>query len=300
MLWSKSSFLKQTGGWGQQYALITGASQGLGKALAEECARRGLNLALVALPQSGLGQTAQEIAGRYAVRTEFLELDLTLAAGPEALCRWVGERGLDVAVLINNAGVGYNARFEDSSLRDNERCILLNNLALVKITRLLLPQLRRHPRAYILNVASLAAFFPMPSMPVYAPSKAFVLSFTLALRAELRGSSVSASALCPNGIRTNAECCRQIEAAGLAGRLTCLDPDQVAIYALRKMLEGRAVIIPGWLNRLAAGVSRLVPQSAVYAVVAAFWGKTAAVRQQAREVRVEGPGTEIVDKVQAC
>jgi short-subunit dehydrogenase len=199
----------------QTWVVVTGASQGLGRALCDECARRGLNIVLVALPGQGLEQTAHEISERYEVRTDFCETDLTAPGGPEALAQWIGDMGYDVSVLINNAGVGYNRRFEDSTLRENEVCILLNNLALVKLTRLMLPQLRRHPQARVLNVASMAAFFPMPFMPVYAPSKAFILNFSLALRAELSGSPVSVSVLCPNGIRTNQDAIAKIEQGGL-------------------------------------------------------------------------------------
>ncbi len=257
------------------WALITGASQGLGQALAEECARRGMDLILVALPGSGVGLVAQDIGRRHRVSAACYAVDRTAPDGPESLVRWLQEKDLHPALLINNAGVGYNSRFEDSTLHENESCILLNNLALVKLTRLLLPELRGFERAHVLNVASLAAFFPMPFMPVYAPSKSFIVNFSLALREEMRGSSLGVSVLCPNGIRTNASCREKIAAGGLAARLTCMDAAQVAAYAVAGMLAGQALIIPGFLNRVIVTASKLVPQSTVYAVVAAFWGKTA-------------------------
>lgn len=183
-------------------ALITGASQGLGRAIAEQCARRGMNLILTALPNSGLAQTAIELSHRYGVRSDCMEIDLTEPQAPETLYGFILSRRLAVSILVNNAGVGYNSRFEDSNLQENERCILLNNLALVKLTYLMLPILKSQPESYILNVSSMAAFFPMPFMPVYAPSKAFILNFSLALGEELRATRVSVSVLCPNGIRT--------------------------------------------------------------------------------------------------
>ena len=259
----------------REYALITGASQGLGRAFAEECAQRGMDLILVALPESGLGQVAQDIATRYGVQTEYLETDLTTPGSPQAVYWWIADQGLPVSVLINNAGVGYNSRFEDSTLGENETCILLNNLALVKLTRLMLPQLRRQPRAFILNVASMAAFFPMPFMPVYAPSKAFVLNFSLALREEMRDTPVSVSVLCPNGIRTNQACREKIEAHGLAARITCMDADQVAACAVQRALAGKSVIVPGLVNQSIVALARFVPRSTVCAVVSRFWGKTA-------------------------
>jgi short-subunit dehydrogenase len=234
-----------------------------------------MNLALVALPDSGLPEAAHSIAQRHHRKTEYLELDLTAPGSPERLADWVADRGLPLSALINNAGVGYNSTFQDSTLRENESCILLNNLALVKVTHLLLPELLRRPQAFILNVASLAAFFPMPFMPVYAPSKAFILNFSLALRGELKATPVQVSVLCPNGIRTNAACREKIEAHGWMARLTCMNADQVAKYSVRQMLTGKAVIVPGVLNQVIAALSKVAPLAVIYAVVSAFWGRTA-------------------------
>jgi short-subunit dehydrogenase len=152
---------------------------------------------------------------------------------------------------------------------------LLNNLATVKLTHLLLPELRKRERAYVLNVSSLAAFFPMPFMPVYAPTKAFILGFSLALRQEMRDSPVSVSVLCPNGLRTRADCRNKIEQHGAIGQLFCMDAAPAAEYALRRTLSGAAIIVPGLLNRALAALSRLVPRTAILALVSAFWGKTA-------------------------
>jgi short-subunit dehydrogenase len=256
-------------------ALVTGASQGLGRAFAVELARRGMDLALVALPDSDLPELAQGLELVYGVRTAHLETDLTEPGSPEALVRWIRTQGLRVSMLVNNAGVGYNSRFEDSTLGENESCILLNNLALVKITRLLLPDLMRHPRAYVLNVASLAAFFPMPFMPVYGPSKTFILNFSLSLREEMAGTPVSVSVLCPNGIRTNGEAREKIEAHGWIGNMVSMDADQVVARALKGLHAGRAVIIPGAINQTLAWLGKHTPRWIVCPVVSAFYGKTA-------------------------
>ena len=255
-------------------ALITGASQGLGRAFAEACARRSIDLVLVALPDSGLDRVARGLELLYDVRTESVPMDLTRADSAETLVERVRETGLPVSMLINNAGVGYNARFEESTLGENESCVLLNNLALVKLTRLLLPELQRRERAFVLNVSSLAAFFPMPYMPVYGSSKAFILNFSLALRAEMRGTPVSVTALCPNGIRTNGEAKDKIEAHGIIGRWVSMDPEDVARTALDGMFARRAVIIPGFINQVLAAVGRHAPASVVCPVVSAFYGKT--------------------------
>lgn len=263
-------------GWASQCALITGASQGLGRAFAAECARRGMDLLLVALADSGLEQVARALSEQYGVRSEWIEMDLTALDGPERLSQWVSDLGCPLTMLINNAGVSYNSRFEDSTLQENESIILLNNLALVKITYLLLPELRKRDEAQILNVSSMAAFFPMPFVPVYAPSKAFILNFSLALRQEMLDSPVHVSVLCPNGIRTNPATMKRIAAHGLISRLTCMDPEPVAVYALRQTLARRAIIVPGFLNQVIRMVGQYAPRRTILAVVSAMWGKTAA------------------------
>jgi hypothetical protein len=257
------------------FVLITGASQGLGRAFAELWASWGVDLILTALPESGLEATAAELASNHGVRVEAFATDLTGRRGPEALAAWVAERRLPVSVLINNAGVSYNARFEDSTLRENESCILLNNLALVKMTRLLLPELRKRPRAYVLNVASLAAYFPMPYQSVYGPTKTFILNFSLALREELRTSDIRVSVLCPSGMPTTAASARKLAVGGRIARITSSTPERVAQIGTRQMLAGKAVIIPGLLNQIIARLSRVAPRALVYAVMNRIYAKTA-------------------------
>ena len=141
----------------ETFTVITGASQGLGKAFAEECAIRGRPLVLAALPDTGLLEVARWIERVHGVRVHPLEVDLAADGGPDRLARFVEENGLAVDTLINNAGVGFNGRFGESEPAHNETTIRLNMLAVVALTRLLLPTLRRGGRAHVLNVASLAA-----------------------------------------------------------------------------------------------------------------------------------------------
>jgi uncharacterized protein len=259
----------------ETFTVITGSSQGLGKAFAEECALRGRNLVLAALPDTGLLEVARWIERVHGVRVHALEIDLTSDDGPRSLARFVEEHGLAVDALINNAGVGFNGRFGESEPSHNETTIRLNMLALVTLTRLLLPELRRQGRAHVLNVASLAAYFPMPWLPVYSSSKSFVLAFSLALREELRATGVRVSVVCPNGIRTNRGARDLIAKQGLAGRLTCQYPEQVARAALAGLLAGRAVIVPGPVNRFIRFASGLVPRSVAMGVIGRRWNAEA-------------------------
>jgi short-subunit dehydrogenase len=241
------------------YCLITGASRGLGRALSEECARAWMNLILVSLPDTGLAGVATDLGQRYGIDVRFREIDLAEPDSPDTLLRWVREERLAVNMLINNAGMGAHGPFCESIPERNRAMIDLNVSALVHLTRLFLPELKRHRRAYILNVASLAAFYAMPYKPVYAPTKAFVLNFSLALRAELAGTTVTVSALCPGGIMTNEECRKLIAAQGFIGRISCHHPEEVARYALAQLLRNKAVIIPGLINKLARIMGTVVP-----------------------------------------
>jgi len=243
----------------QAFCLVTGASRGLGLALAEECARLEMNLILVALADTGLPEVSHNLAQRYGTDVKYREIDLSELESPDTLFHWVREQRLAVNMLINNAGIGAHGPFSESVPAHNRAMIDLNISALVQLTQLFLPELKRQSQAYILNVASLAAFYAMPYKPVYAPTKAFVLNFSLALRAELAGTTVTVSALCPGGILTNEECRKLIAAQGFIGRISCHHPEEVARYALGQLLRNRAVIIPGLINKLARIMGTVVP-----------------------------------------
>ena len=256
-------------------ALITGASQGLGRAFAEECAGRGMALVLAALPDTGLKELTRILERAYQVPIEAIECDLTRPEAPAEIAVRCRARGFEVDTLINNAGVGFTSRFAQSSATQNEATVQLNVAALVRLTHEMLPGLQEKRRGWILNMASLGAFFPMPSMPVYSSTKTFVLTFSRLLRAELRGSGVKVSALCSNGIRTNRATRELIERQGWAGRLTCRFPDEVARAGLRGLFRGTAVIVPGFTNRVLAGASPLVPQGLYMRVISRRWAPAA-------------------------
>jgi uncharacterized protein len=253
-------------------ALITGASQGLGRAFAEECAGRGMELVLVALPDTGLKEVARILEKAHQVRIETIEMDLTLADAPRALAAQCRAHGFEIDTLINNAGVGFTSRFCQTSHEQNEATILLNIAALVRLTHEMIPALMQRRQAWILNVGSVGAFFPMPSMPVYSCTKTFVFSFSRLLRAELRPCGIGVSVLCPNGIRTNRRTREMIDRQGWAGRATCRFPDEVARAGIRGLFRGTGVIVPGLLNRILIAASPFVPQAMYMRVISRRWG----------------------------
>jgi short-subunit dehydrogenase len=242
------------------YTLITGGSMGIGKALARECARRGMNLLLVALPGPELDQTADEIRSAYDVGVDTLGIDLTLPDSPGKVYEWCEGHAYQVDILMNNAGMAGSAIFETSSIEYSDERILLNIRALVILCRLFIPLLKQHEKAYILNTGSFSAYQPLPYKSVYAASKSFVLLFSQALNEELRDTSVNVTVVNPNGVRTNAGTYERINTHGrLVQGTLILDADRIARISVDSMLKGKEVVIPGCWNRFLLHITRLMP-----------------------------------------
>lgn len=243
------------------FTLVTGASSGIGKEIAWYCGSIGMNLILVSLPDEGLNEVALAIAERHSVKIVFFETDLTKLDSPEEIFNWTQAKGLDVNILINNAGVAGASVFEKSDIQYIDMRILLNIRALVMLSRLFLPGLKTHQNSYILNVGSLAGFFPIPYKCLYSASKAFVMYFSKALRHELKGTGVSVSVLCPNGVRTNPTTNARINSHGRIGQLTELSAGLVARKGIEGMLKHRLIIIPGKINYILLLFNRILPDS---------------------------------------
>lgn len=242
------------------YTIITGASSGLGRAFAIECASRKMNLILVSLPNEKLEKLSLELSSNYDVKIAFRELDLSQRDLVEDLAGWINENFL-INILINNAGVGGTLIFTESSVDYLDNIIQLNVRAMTLLTRLLLPQMKQTENGYILNVSSLAAFSPVPYKTVYPASKAFVHHFTRGLKTELKDTSVKVSVLNPGPIMTNSDVSHRISGQSSYVKLSIMSPERIAQIAIKKLLKGHSVIIPGFMNRLNAFLIRLVPES---------------------------------------
>jgi uncharacterized protein len=275
--------MRDVKGW----ALVTGASMGLGKALARECASRGYDLFLAALPGSGLPEAAASIAAESGASVDWLEADLTAEGALEAIMSRLEEGRRDVGLLVNNAGIGGVGLFRDLPLGHHEDTIRLNALALTGLTGRVVSKFAAGGRLRVLNVASLGALYPMPTLAVYSATKSFVLDFSLALREEL-APAVSVSVLCPNAIRTNQCVDDYLDGLGLASRLACMSPEDIARIALDGVERGRAVIIPGRFNRALAAVSRFVPRALVMKAVRHYWGGFAERDESVRTLAAGG------------
>lgn len=241
------------------YTLITGASEGFGKALALECASRKMNLILVALPFSGLANLAGYIKKNFEVRVVFFEYDLSGNQACYRLFNEISSQGLPVNILINNAGIGGTHFFDDRDAEFYSKQIELNVIVPTLMIRLFLNILELHRPAYILNVSSLASFFYLPGKQVYGATKSFLLSFSKSLRPELMKKKVYVSVVCPGGMNTNAALTMANFSQKGFNRWSIMNPEAVAKITINKMLKKKEVIIPGRWNRFFLFLDKILP-----------------------------------------
>lgn len=243
-------------------ALVTGASVGIGRAFAEELARRGNDLVVVARNVSQLDDLASSLRSRHSVEVEVLPADLTLTADVAEVAARLVASDRPVSVLVNNAGRGSHGPFAEAALDDQTGQIDLNVRSLVELTHAALSVMVPRGSGAILNVASVAAFQPVPKESVYAATKAFVLSFTEGVHEELRGSGVKICALCPGFTRTEFQERASIDTSALPS-FAWQEADTVARAGLSALEAGRAVCVPGGVNKVLGGVTRVTPRSVV-------------------------------------
>lgn len=249
-------------------ALVTGASSGIGVAIARELARRGHAVTLVAREADRLRDIAAEINGQHGVRAEWVAMNLIDASARDRLASVVAERGQVVDVLVNDAGMGTLGPFHELPVSREIDMIRLNVETVVALCGAFVPGMVQRGRGAILNVASVSAFMPVPRQATYSASKAFVLTFTEALTLDLHGTGVTATALCPGPVKT--------EFAGLIEGLPdalFVDPARVAREAIDGMERGRRTVIPGAGNALNAILGRYAPRPLFMQYARRFWPK---------------------------
>jgi len=241
----------------QEFALITGASAGLGRAFAFELAKRKKNLIMIALPNEGLKELSEELA-LYRVEVHYLETDLIEHSNVMEMTQWVNAQ-FNVSMLINNAGMGGTRRFLEADTKYLNSIIQLNVMSTSLITRELLPNLMRQKQSYILNVSSMAAFSPMGFKTVYPASKAFIHHFTRGLYQELKNTNVFVSVVNPGPMKTNRDVSARIDRQGFFGRLGLLTPEEVAKISVSQLLKRDTMIMLNWMNGLNWLLMKVVP-----------------------------------------
>lgn len=246
------------------YALITGASKGLGYMLAQSLARRGYHLIMVSLPGENLEQKAREIQAETNIDARYYECDLTQKKELERLVFWV-KQNFSLQILINNAGMGCTKAFDELTVDQTDQILSLNIRSVVLLTHALLPLLQKQKQAYVLNISSLAAFLPMPYKSVYPASKSFIYSFSRGLYAELKGSNVFVGVVHPGGMVTNPEVSQRIRKADGITKATILSVEHTAEICIRRLLKQHPMIIPGLMNKLVWLITRIVPDGWILA-----------------------------------
>jgi short-subunit dehydrogenase len=238
----------------QHYALITGASGGIGKELAYQFAKDGHPLILVARSADKLTAIGENLKSTYDIEVITVVKDLSREEEIQSLYEELKNKEMHVDYLVNNAGFGLYGKFIETAL-DEE----LNIRALTHLTKLFLPDMVKRNRGKILNIASVAAFMPGPLMTVYYATKAYVLSFTEALENESKGMNVTVSALCPGPTKTGFSDRAQLSNSKLF-QSGAMDVETVTKVGYKKFMKGQTVIVPGVQFRLATFIPRFVPR----------------------------------------
>jgi short-subunit dehydrogenase len=250
--------------------LITGASSGLGEEFAIQLAREKHDLVLVARREDRLRDVASRARSLGAGKVTVIASDLGRAAAADELFKQVRADGVDIDYLVNNAGFGTRGRFDQVPLDREIEEINLNINALVALTHLFLPAMVAAKGGTIINVASTAAFQPVPWMATYAATKAFVLSFSEALSTELQGTGVTVLALCPGPTRTEFQKVADVEHSAMPS-FAYMDAPTVVRQAIDSARRGKAIRINGVINTIMAQTTRIVPRSLVRRISGAMF-----------------------------
>ncbi|MBX7182029.1 MAG: SDR family oxidoreductase [Bacteroidia bacterium] len=244
------------------FTLVTGASKGLGKAFAYECAERGMNLLLTARSLHLLEPIAEDIRKKgLVVHTH--SCDLLDHVAYRKIFDWINDEGFQVNMLINNAGMGFYGKFDEQSLEKHLEVMHLNMDAMVKMAHAFLNHSPKTQRRYLLNVSSMGAYLPVPYMSIYAASKAFMLSFSNSIRHELKDENVYVTALCPGGIETDFFGPAQMDEVAKRNAKFMDSPEFVVKTALDALMKGKREIVPGITNKIGAQLSKRMPQGLV-------------------------------------
>jgi hypothetical protein len=247
-------------------ALVTGASSGIGLEIARVLAREKFDLVLVARRREELERLAGELSTSHGVKAVVLPADLARREAPGELFRATEKGGIQVDALVNNAGFATRGRFQEIDLEREVDEVQVNVAALVSLTKLFLKPMIARGKGWILNTGSSAGFQPGPLMAVYYATKAFVNSFTEALSAELAGTGVTATVLCPGPTESGFARIAGTESSNLFKMMSVATSAAVAEAGVRAMLDGRTMVIPGLMNKAAVQSNRIAPRAVVRAI----------------------------------
>ncbi len=242
------------------FALVTGAASGLGRSILESLAKRKFNLVAVSRPGDNVETVVDSIARYHGVIGLGIELDLSVANCATVLKQQVEERGGQVVFLVNNVGAGGISEFQNSDHASNRLMMELNMKTTVEMCREFLPDMIARGEGHVMNVSSMAANFPMPFKSIYSASKAFVKSFSLGLRSEMKQFGVNVTVIQPGAMLTNKVVIDQLKHGSALSRVSAMTTKTVAEESVKRTLERKAVVIPGFKNWLTLGMLRVFPR----------------------------------------
>ena len=253
-------------------AIVTGASSGIGAEIAKLLADRGYAVTLVARREDRLTALAEEIESKRHARTDVIACDLSDQAARERLVAEISARDLNVSVLVNNAGFGSAGEFQDLDLAGELRMVRTNVEAVVHLCGEYVPVMVERGEGAVLNVASTAAFQPLARQSTYSASKAFVLAFTEALSSDLKGTGVTATALCPGPVKTEfTDQHEGFDAAASTPDFVWMSAEDCAEAAVKGLERGKRVVVPGIGNRIGTLAGQHAPRSVLLAATRRFY-----------------------------
>lgn len=244
-----------------KWAVITGSSCGIGKALAFELAKNDFNVFLTARNENSLTEIAAELQQKFGIETEIFLADLADSISTDSLVKAISERKFDV--LVNNAGFGVKGDFVETNIDDELKMLNVQLAAMLKLTKAVLPKMVEAKSGKILNIASVYSFAPVPKQSVYSASKAFILNFSAALQNEVKDSNIYISTVCPGITQTEFR-----TRAGIADKKDSgMTAEKVAEISFKEMMRGKNIIIPGFQNKIFVFIAKYFPSNLMTSLV---------------------------------
>ena len=244
------------------YALITGASKGIGKEIAHELANKGYDLLLIARNSYELQMVKEEFEKKYGLKVEYLVADLSEHGSVDRILAWVEQQQVDLRILVNNAGYGLVGQFEQYSFEENNKMMQVNMQALVEMCQKFYPYLVGKGQAYVLNIASSTAYQAIPNMSLYAATKVFVLNFSRGIHHEWKDKGISVTVVSPGATTTNFNDRANLqEKARKAAEKITMTPSSVAKLAVDGMFAKKIEVITGMVNKLGAFLAWVAPKA---------------------------------------
>jgi len=270
-----------------EWVLVTGAASGIGAELCRLFARAGSNIVLVDKSPDGLEKTGAELFGKFGIQTVLLVHDLSFPDAPEQIYRELEEQGIEIDVLVNNAGFGTFGNFWETDIGRDKALINVNIMAPMLLTRLFLPPMIARRKGRILNVGSVSGFLASPYTSTYYSSKAFLLSFSQGVATALKGSGVTATVVCPGPTYTAFNWHAEEGGPPPQRKRFQMEAADVAAQAYRGMRRGRMVVIPGASNKALALLAKVLPRR--FALWLLTFGQEASAKTDAKTEEAAKP-----------